>query len=94
MTPAPATSSRKATGHATPTQPVRQDNVQEPRKTEKKCELCGKMGALNCLMSKEDPTLCISCSATQFRAENAPNRECNTDSIDTYVPESLNEAIY
>ncbi len=92
--PAPAISSRKATGHVTSTQPARQNNVQEPRKTEEKRDVCGKKGALKWMMIKADPTLCISCAAMQFRAETAPNRKQNAVPIYTGVPESLNDAIY
>ncbi len=45
-------------------------------------------------MIKGDPTLCISCSAMQFRAEAAPHKERHAVPVDRYVPESLNDAIY
>ena len=92
--PIPAMSSRKATGHVTSTQRARQNKFQEPRKTEKERDMCGKKGALKDLMTKADPILCISCAAMQFRAEAAPNREPNAVPIDNYVPKASNDTIY
>ncbi len=45
-------------------------------------------------MIKGDPTLSISCAAMQFRAEATPNKEWDAVSIDSYIPESLNDVIY
>ena len=91
--PASVRSDREVTERVTSTQSARKDKFRESRRSEK-CDKVWKEGALKCLMIKGDPTLCTSCAAILFRAEVTPHRELHAVPVDTYVPESLDDAMY